>query len=177
MIIAFSFAAAISFPTSSPQARALGAIGGLAGGLIYLTAAYFLVSSIYPLEPIYVARQSLVKDVQYLEWFNELGFVLLLSPLLGSAIGPLLALRIRDKNVSTEINKRIWFSVAPLAAAFLIALFAMLDRLTIFGDSRDWSPLILVFLIIFVVYTNSWLRNNWRHRNEQAAGTDEISPI
>lgn len=177
LIAAFSFVAAVSCQIFSPRSRVLGAFGGLAGGLIYATAAYSLASTIYPFVPIYIARQSLVKDVQYLEWFNELGFVLLLSPLLGSAIGPLMSLRIRIKNISTETKKRIWFSVAPLAAAFLLALFAMFDRLTMFGDSRDWSPLIIVLLIIFVIYTNSWLQNNWHKGKEQAVETDEISVV
>jgi hypothetical protein len=73
------------------------------------------------------------------------------------------ALRIRKTILPAEFNKQIWLSVIPLAAAFLLALFAMFDRLTMFGNTRDWSPLIFVLLVVFVIYTTSWLTRIPRH--------------
>lgn len=157
LITAFATAAVVCFSTPRRSPRLIGAIGGLVGGLLYASFAYLLVSQIYPFEPVYLIRQSLVKEVQYLTWTVELFPFLAASPFLGSAIGPLLALRIRNTNLPDQFTKSTWLSVILLAAAFLLALFAMFDRLTLFGDSRDWSPLIFVLLVVFAIYTNSWL--------------------
>jgi hypothetical protein len=173
LITFVSTVAVLCFSTLRPPALFVGAIGGLAGGLIYLTIAYFLVYMIYPLEPMHVTRQAMAGDIQYLGWLTELFPVLLFSLLLGSAIGPLAALRIQKTILTAEFNKQIWLSVIPLAAAFLFALFAMFDRLTLFGNTRDWSPLIFVLLVVFVIYTASWLTRIPRHSADGEFETDE----
>ena len=135
----------------------IGAIGGLAGGIVYAVVTYWQVETIYPFDEIQVVRQSLVQDIQYYAWFSELLLALVSAILVGSAIGPLLVLRLHNMDLQPEISRSIRFSAILLLGALLLALFSMFDRLNLFGDSRDWSPLIFSVLVVFVIYTNSWL--------------------
>ena len=111
---------------------AVGAIGGLAGGLIYLTLPISGLQCI-SVGTDYLIRQAMAKDIQYLGWTHGAISIFAIFAVPWERDRAIAALRIRKTILPENSTNKSWLSVMLLAAAFLLALFAMFDRLTLFG--------------------------------------------
>lgn len=175
----FSTVGVMLFSNRKKPAWLAGAIFGCLAGLVFVVATYVLVGQVY--EQTYRLHQSLVQDPIYLIWFEESGVSILVSIVFGSAIGPLMLLRLGGLNLPSTYARSFRISVGILLAMLLIAVLRMFDQLVSFGQSRDLTPLLIVALAVFVVYTNQWLVRYYRDFNNEAAvsetGLSKRSPV
>lgn len=144
----FSALAVCLFDRPRFRPKILGAIGGIVGGLVYVGLAVLLSRHIYVAEPF-------LNPDSFPPWMWESVAVLVTSVLFGATIGPLIALRFRNRSIPDEFKRAFWFSVVLFTGIFLLGIFAMFDRKNM--ESRDWLAVGLVIAIVFVIHTNDWL--------------------
>lgn len=155
MAAVFSTLGVLLFARRYKSAGIVGAISGSLSGAIFVAATYLLVGQVY--EEQNHLHQSIVYDPLYATWYLESGVAWIASVGFGSVIGSLILLRIGGRRLPPDFLKPYRISVGILAVMLLIAILNLLDRFVSFGQGRDLTPLMLVALVAFVIYTHQWL--------------------
>ncbi len=142
--------------SSRRSMRFVGAVAGLAAGVIYVCMTYFFREMLYDLFGYDFSGVMFVDSYEYF-WSLDALSALIVSLVLGSVLGPMLTMYFGDRDLRRKFQNLIRFSLILFAAVVTLAFFAMLDRLSLFGHARNWTPLMLVVLLVFVVHTHGYL--------------------
>lgn len=170
----FSVFGVLLFSTPKKPAWLTGAIFGCFGGLVYLVVTYVFVGQVY--EEQIPFHQFFVRDSLYLSWYKESWVIVPVSIVFGSAIGPLIQLRVQETKLPAPFARSFRISIGILSAMLLITVLRMFDRLVNFGAGRDLTPLLLIALVVFVIYTNQWLVRFYQTAEDGTVAVDpEIS--
>ncbi len=169
MAALFSTVGVLLFSERKKRTWLAGTISGFLSGLVYLITSYIFVGNVYgdwEYQSSSFGSFFSVREPIYSLWLDESGLVLLASTLFGSAIGPMLAIRLRAISLPPEFTKSFRISAGILAAMLLISVLRMFDRLVNFGAVRDLSPLILIAFVGFIIFTNQWLLRFYQHHDQ-----------
>ncbi len=148
-LVSLISATAVAALSMIPQKRIVGGFGGFTAGCIYFAL------SIDNADWMYASNFRVNGFNQSADPFLESLLVFVFSFPVGSAIGPLLAIRFRETGLPNEFDQPINWSRSLLGGTFLVGFFMMLDRLR--HETRDWTILMVLLFIAFVVYTLAWL--------------------
>ena len=147
-----------------------GAIAGSIGGL-----AFTLMGLLSPFSFYIPSNQPFLTSTD-LAAINtaaviELAVAPFLATILGAALGPLFYFYLKGKTFENPRNQML--SWCFLAAACLLLLLSMKDRLDYSSSSRNWSYIVPILLMMFFVHTVHWVQKE--HRKTIASETAKLN--
>ncbi|MDG1873031.1 MAG: hypothetical protein P8J27_03910 [Mariniblastus sp.] len=130
-----------------------GVLGGSMGGAIYLFISLLFRDQFYDASP-----WSPQPNILFAQWFLEAKWVVFVAAGTGGAMGPLLTTHLNSLKLPPEAKRDRWISWAILGGISLLLFFKMNDRVSMIHGGRDWSAIIVLLTLSFMVHTIHWNR-------------------